>query len=95
MQERELRLREYMRVLGMLDAAYWGSWFATHMIILMVSGVLCAYIGQCASISSSALADSLAVTSLFAATTWKKYCISGSDYQGRRREKQTPDLSAK
>ena len=47
-QERELRLREYMRVLGMLDAAYWGSWFATHMAMLMLSGVLCAYIGQCA-----------------------------------------------
>jgi hypothetical protein len=48
-QERELRLREYMRVLGMLDAAYWGSWFATHITILMVSGLLCALIGQCAS----------------------------------------------
>ena len=54
MQERELRLREYMRVLGMLDAAYWGSWFATHMIILMVSGALCAYVGQCAPFSSIA-----------------------------------------
>lgn len=35
-----------MRVLGMLDAAYWGSWFTTHIIILMVSGALCAFIGQ-------------------------------------------------
>lgn len=43
-----MRLREYMRVLGMLDAAYWGSWFTTHIIILWVSGALCAFIGQCA-----------------------------------------------
>jgi hypothetical protein len=51
-QEKELRLREYMRVLGLLDAAYWGSWFASHMTILMVSGALCALIGKCGPASS-------------------------------------------
>jgi hypothetical protein len=47
-REKELRLREYMRVLGLLDAAYWGAWFVTHMAVLCVTGLLCALIGTCA-----------------------------------------------
>lgn len=46
-QEKELRLREYMRVLGLLRAAYWGSWFVTHLCMLLVTGALCAIVGRC------------------------------------------------
>lgn len=46
--EKELQLRGYMRVLGLLDAAYWGSWFVTHMAIMCFTGLLCAVIGMCA-----------------------------------------------
>ena len=45
--EKELQLREYMRILGLRDAAYWGGWFATHMAVLGVTGTLCAAIGTC------------------------------------------------
>lgn len=47
-QEKELRLREYMRVLGLQQAAYWSSWFTTHFSMLLVTGVLCAVVGRCA-----------------------------------------------
>ena len=53
--ERELQLRGYMRVLGLLDAAYWGSWFVTHMASLCFTGLLCAVIGMCAPCTHSEL----------------------------------------
>jgi hypothetical protein len=46
--ERERGLRGHMRVLGLRDGAYWGSWLATHGAMLAVTGVLCAAIGTCA-----------------------------------------------
>jgi hypothetical protein len=45
-KEKELRLREYMRVLGLHDAAYWSSWLVTHMALLCTSGTLCAIVGK-------------------------------------------------
>lgn len=44
-QERELLLREGMRILGLRDGAYWASWFLTHWSSMAVSGTLCALIG--------------------------------------------------
>ena len=46
--EKELKLREYMRALGLLHTAYWAGWFATHMSMLSITGVLCALVGSCA-----------------------------------------------
>jgi hypothetical protein len=50
-REKELQLRGYMRVLGLQDAAYWGSWLATHLCMLWLTGLLCAGIGMCAPCS--------------------------------------------
>ncbi|KAK9828547.1 hypothetical protein WJX72_000707 [[Myrmecia] bisecta] len=44
-REKELRLREGMRILGLKDAAYWASWAITHFSTLALSGLLCALIG--------------------------------------------------
>jgi len=32
-QEKELRVREIMRMMGMSDASYWASWFLYHTMI--------------------------------------------------------------
>ncbi|KAI8469139.1 MAG: hypothetical protein J3K34DRAFT_522412 [Monoraphidium minutum] len=44
-REKELRLREGMRMLGLTEAAYWASWGLTHWAALAVSGALCAAAG--------------------------------------------------
>ena len=51
-REKELRLREYMRALGLADGAYWAAWAATHLSVLFVTGLLCAIVGTCASCST-------------------------------------------
>jgi hypothetical protein len=38
-QEKEHRLRETMRIMGMSDMPYWGSWLAYHGIISMAVSV--------------------------------------------------------
>jgi hypothetical protein len=45
-REKELRLREGMRMLGLGDVAYWGSWGTTHWCTLAVSGLMCALIAR-------------------------------------------------
>ncbi|GAX84392.1 hypothetical protein CEUSTIGMA_g11814.t1 [Chlamydomonas eustigma] len=40
-REKELRLREGMRILGLNDLPYWLSWALTHWTTLMVSGLIC------------------------------------------------------
>eukprot|EP00879_Flechtneria_rotunda_P027764 GHRR01029755.1.p1 GENE.GHRR01029755.1~~GHRR01029755.1.p1 ORF type:complete len:493 (+),score=163.44 GHRR01029755.1:105-1583(+) len=44
-REKELRLREGMRILGLSEAAYWWSWSLTHWLTLAVSGLLCDLVG--------------------------------------------------
>ncbi|GAB4821282.1 hypothetical protein N2152v2_008328 [Parachlorella kessleri] len=44
-QEKELTLREGMRILGLQDAAYWASWAITHWSTMALSGLLCAVVG--------------------------------------------------
>jgi len=44
-QEKELRLREGMKTLGLHDAAYWASWTITHFSTLYLSGIGCAVVG--------------------------------------------------
>ncbi|KAF6260985.1 hypothetical protein COO60DRAFT_831207 [Scenedesmus sp. NREL 46B-D3] len=44
-REKELRLREGMRILGLSEAAYWCSWSLTHWLTLATSGLLCALVG--------------------------------------------------
>ncbi|WIA08739.1 hypothetical protein OEZ85_008162 [Tetradesmus obliquus] len=44
-REKELRLREGMRILGLSEAAYWASWSLTHWLTLAASGLLCALVG--------------------------------------------------
>lgn len=44
-REKELRLREGMRILGLTEAAYWASWSLTHWSTLAASSVLCAVVG--------------------------------------------------
>ena len=51
-REKELRLREYMFILGLSDAAYWTSWWLTHGTMLGISGLLCAIVGLCVSLPS-------------------------------------------
>eukprot|EP00873_Tetraselmis_striata_P005020 jgi/Tetstr1/425284/TSEL_015736.t1 len=45
-QEKELRLREGMRTLGLHDDAYWASWALTHFTTLFISGIGCAVVGM-------------------------------------------------
>jgi hypothetical protein len=44
-QEKELRLREAMRVMGLTDSMFWLSWFVTHWSSLGVTSFICALIG--------------------------------------------------
>jgi len=44
--ERELQLRDGMRLLGLTDLAYWSSWAITHFSIIALSGFLCALVGM-------------------------------------------------
>lgn len=44
-QERELHLRQGLRLLGLTDRAYWGSWALTHWSTMALSGLLCALVG--------------------------------------------------
>jgi hypothetical protein len=44
-QEKELGLREGLRLQGLRDAAYWGSWAASHWGAMAASGALCAALG--------------------------------------------------
>ncbi|KAK9842270.1 hypothetical protein WJX81_003820 [Elliptochloris bilobata] len=44
-REKELRLREGMRIFGLQDGAYWASWALTHYGTLFLSCALCAAIG--------------------------------------------------
>jgi ABC-type multidrug transport system ATPase subunit len=44
-QEKELRLREGMRMMGMTDTAYWSTWFITHWSTLAGSSLLVSLIG--------------------------------------------------
>ena len=44
--EKELRLREGMRVMGMGDAAYWGSWFVTSYSSLLLISFLVSVVGS-------------------------------------------------
>lgn len=39
-QEKELRLREGMRMMGMTDTAYWTTWLITHWSTLALSSIL-------------------------------------------------------
>lgn len=43
-QEKELRLREGMRVMGMTDGMFWVSWFVTHWSSLALTSFVCALI---------------------------------------------------
>ncbi|KXZ53111.1 hypothetical protein GPECTOR_7g1001 [Gonium pectorale] len=52
-REKELRLREGMRVLGLSEPAYWASWGLTHWTLLALSGALCAVAGTYPFASSS------------------------------------------
>ncbi|PNG99270.1 ATP-binding cassette sub-family A member 5, partial [Tetrabaena socialis] len=53
-REKELRLREGMRVLGLSEPAYWASWGLTHWTLLALSGALCAAAGTYPFANSSA-----------------------------------------
>ncbi|KAF6258658.1 P-loop containing nucleoside triphosphate hydrolase protein [Scenedesmus sp. NREL 46B-D3] len=44
-REKELRLREFMAVLGLPELAYWASWAFTHFACLATSSLLCALTG--------------------------------------------------
>ncbi|KAG2483446.1 hypothetical protein HYH03_017700 [Edaphochlamys debaryana] len=44
-REKELRLREGMRMLGLTEPSYWASWALTHWALLALSGALCAAAG--------------------------------------------------
>eukprot|EP00891_Asterochloris_glomerata_P006032 jgi/Astpho2/6032/e_gw1.00084.157.1_t len=44
-REKELRLREGMRILGLKGFAYWSSWALTHFAVMAASGTICATIG--------------------------------------------------
>lgn len=44
-QERELLLREGLRMLGLRDGAYWASWALAHWAVMAASGALCALVG--------------------------------------------------
>lgn len=44
-RERELRLRQGLRLLGLGDGPYWASWALTHAGGAAVSGLLCAGVG--------------------------------------------------
>lgn len=44
-REKELRLREGMRILGLSEGAYWSSWAVTHWTTLALSGLLVAIVG--------------------------------------------------
>eukprot|EP00892_Ulva_mutabilis_P002745 jgi/Ulvmu1/12471/UM009_0123.1 len=76
-QEKELRLREYMRVLGLLRAAYWGSWFVTHLCMLLVTGALCAIVGRSAFPESSPVVLMLFYWAAAAALISFSYFLAG------------------
>lgn len=44
--ERELQLRDGMKLLGLTDSAYWASWGISHFTLLAISGTLCALVGM-------------------------------------------------
>ena len=75
-REKELRLREAMRLLGLSDAAYWFSWAATHWSGMMVSGLLCTLL----SIYTFPSTSSIIMASFFAlysaAITASAYCLA-------------------
>ncbi|WIA18353.1 hypothetical protein OEZ85_009818 [Tetradesmus obliquus] len=45
-REKELRLREFMAILGLPEPAYWASWALTHFTSLAASSMLCALLGR-------------------------------------------------
>jgi hypothetical protein len=75
-REKELRLREGMRMLGLGETAYWGSWAATHWATLAASGLLCALAGTY-PFQHTSLAIMVAFFWLFAAALVAfSYCLS-------------------
>lgn len=44
-QEKELRLREAMRMMGMTEGMFWSSWFVTHFVTLFITSFLMALAG--------------------------------------------------
>ena len=43
--EKELRLREGMRIMGLSDVAYWASWFVTHYAGLVIVSAAVSLVG--------------------------------------------------
>lgn len=86
-REKELRLREGMRILGLKKSAYWSSWALTHFSTMAVSGILCAVIGLYPFRHSSfaimlsfywLLACSLISFSYFLSTIFSKSRVAGT-----------------
>eukprot|EP00887_Chlorella_sp_A99_P005937 scaffold29.g5937.t1 len=75
-QEKELLLREGMRILGLQDAAYWASWALTHWAMMAVSGLLCALVGLYPFCHSSFSLMLAFYWLLFAALLGFAYCAS-------------------
>ncbi|KAF5833388.1 hypothetical protein DUNSADRAFT_10320 [Dunaliella salina] len=66
-REKELRLREGMRIMGLGEVGYWGSWFLTHWVSLLVSGILCSLVGTY-PFSHTSIAVMILFFSLFTAS---------------------------
>uniref|UniRef100_A0AAV1TLF6 ABC transporter domain-containing protein n=1 Tax=Peronospora matthiolae TaxID=2874970 RepID=A0AAV1TLF6_9STRA len=54
-QERELRLREYMKILGVQETAIVVSWYMTYILILFVGSILQAVVGSTGLFSNSSM----------------------------------------
>ncbi|CAI5730665.1 unnamed protein product [Hyaloperonospora brassicae] len=54
-QEKELRLREYMKILGVKERAIVVSWYMTYILILLVGSILQALVGLAGLFSNSSV----------------------------------------
>ncbi|POM78146.1 ATP-binding cassette (ABC) Superfamily, partial [Phytophthora palmivora] len=54
-QEKELRLREYMKILGVKEKAIVMSWYMTYIVILFVGSILQALMGMAGLFSNSSV----------------------------------------
>lgn len=45
--EKELRLREAMRLMGTRDVSHWSAWFLTSLVLLFISSLLITIVAVC------------------------------------------------
>ena len=45
-EEKEKRIRETMRMMGMKETPYWASWFMYHFVISMIISILISFISS-------------------------------------------------